>query len=1286
MKKFLLGLVLLAKFACAQSSEIDILGQSTTIGNVVIGTQDAGVQLTAIQLSPQNPSVPLNTTTAFSAQGTYSDGSNQDITTQAVWSTLSGGTIALTSGPSVLCVGVGTDIVFATLAGVSGTTSITCQSLQISPTGTLTATQSQPFSQLFTASSGTPPYTFSASGLPGWLVLSNSGCGASQINCNLSGTPTILGSSTLNLTGSDSAGGTLTIPITVQVVAASAEDNKYCLPSGVSTVNGQTDGPANMIHNCVYNAIASTPSVCMPPGCTVPVLTVCPTTEIDSHGNPIVGCHNGLPPFYSTIQAALNALTACGQHVDIFSVNYQLQGLGYVRVQNVYDEKLVFPGVACGPNDPTGNAQWIWVESTDVGLLPPPGTRISPAWAGVTSLPGRPSYIQPAIPGIYVPFINPSVTTCGNNPGCQALIVGGGGVIPSGIRFMGLEFAWTKTHATAPGYFGQLIQVGCSTSDCPQGASHVIFDRVIVHACQDKTDAICTDSAPVGIQVQNGNYNAVINSYLYGFKTIGDNQGFQGPQDESHGLSGGNIQGDCTDGPTQILNNFIEAASQPFFWGGAASDPAHTGCTDGAHPYDIEIRHNALFRPLTYMVGPFNPQHNFAGGKIFDMFMGAHGTAYSSAAVCSVVPPPSGIQATCTITVSGGGVVDVNVVNPGSGYTAAQPGTVAWRFPNTDPACGTAFGCTTPLAVLTVNTTGGTIATAKKISVVTVFVHASDGFITDPNLSVGGNPVYSTITTAGCTGGGCQVVVAHPTLPPGFSGYSVYSCDATGAACKGQLQTASAVCVNITVDCVIRAVGTGPGSGNEPATISEANTQVEDGIYIIKNDGECKHCVRVLFEGNVATNLWTGQSDESATCWLYRATNDIEQDKITQNCPNCKVVDIVNRYNVCRGATSGISIGQQQATRGGTIGESTGFASFHDLLFELSGMWITAANQFVAGAGTTITMANAGQPGTQALQSIKLNHITTFHTEPASFSQQSTRGSFASLLTALCGVNGKVNTNAVWNGMVFENMIAGGGYRNGSPLANGCFQCAQSAGGCNSTIALSSVMTNSGEGPVVSGAYTTNQVTGIQLNSGGSCSVAISSCTITGDGTGATCSPNYDPKTKSLRAIAINSYGGGYTHAAVTFGGCSGGGDVLPTTTVFLGGAGNPSPAGPWCSDHNINITAGWSGEDPMTPDPTAQGDSTNACFSTPGGSNQDVTNWAGMQFVNATFDPLSGLPVTEDFHLSNTSPGHLASNGDNVGRDVANGGPTLNDAGADIDLILLYTGCTIQSGVLVCP
>jgi len=85
--------------------------------------------LQSIALTPANPSVPAGGTDQFTATGTYSDQSTQDLTTQVTWAsaTTSVATISSASGSQGLATAVatGTCSISAILAGVTGTTVLT---------------------------------------------------------------------------------------------------------------------------------------------------------------------------------------------------------------------------------------------------------------------------------------------------------------------------------------------------------------------------------------------------------------------------------------------------------------------------------------------------------------------------------------------------------------------------------------------------------------------------------------------------------------------------------------------------------------------------------------------------------------------------------------------------------------------------------------------------------------------------------------------------------------------------------------------------------------------------------------------------------------------------------------------------------------------------------------------------------------------------------------------------------------------------------------------------------
>ena len=91
------------------------------------------VALMSIAISPQSPIIALNATQQFTAAGTFSDGSIQDVTTTATWvsSSLTVATISNTSGSQGLAsgIGVGTSTISASQGSISSSTELTVNSL-----------------------------------------------------------------------------------------------------------------------------------------------------------------------------------------------------------------------------------------------------------------------------------------------------------------------------------------------------------------------------------------------------------------------------------------------------------------------------------------------------------------------------------------------------------------------------------------------------------------------------------------------------------------------------------------------------------------------------------------------------------------------------------------------------------------------------------------------------------------------------------------------------------------------------------------------------------------------------------------------------------------------------------------------------------------------------------------------------------------------------------------------------------------------------------------------------
>ena len=225
--------------------------------------------------------------------------------------------------------------------------------------------------------------------------------------------------------------------------------------------------------------------------------------------------------------------------------------------------RLVLPEKKCD------DSHWIIVRtSAPDSKLPPEGTRLTPCYAGVSSLPGRP------------PF------QCASTENVLSKIEfdkGGSGpvIIASGAnhyRLIGLEV----TRAVSPAVVYDLIGPDKGTAD------HLIFDRMWIHGtAQNETVR--------GVMLSHMRFVAVVDSYLSDFHCVAKT----GACVDSQAIEGG--LGDDPMGPFKIANNFLEAAAESIQLGGGRAT---------ATPVDIEIRHNHFFKPMTWMKG----QAGYVGG------------------------------------------------------------------------------------------------------------------------------------------------------------------------------------------------------------------------------------------------------------------------------------------------------------------------------------------------------------------------------------------------------------------------------------------------------------------------------------------------------------------------------------------------------------------------------------------------------------------------------------------------------------------------------------------------
>lgn len=237
-----------------------------------------------------------------------------------------------------------------------------------------------------------------------------------------------------------------------------------------------------------------------------------------------------------------------------------------------------FQGIFKIPNKPCDDGHWIHVRTSAADSdLPPEGTRMTPCYAGVASLPGRPEYPCSSPRNVLAKIAFDAKADSG------PLILASGA---NHYRFMGLEI----TRAKPEGPMRNLVQ-----PEKEGTAHHIVFDRMWLHGTAN-------DETKAGIHLSNTNYMAVVDSYLNDFHCISR----KGSCTDAQAVNGGG--GDVAGGPYKIENNFLEASGQSILFGGA---PATTT------PADIEIRRNHMYKPLTWKPG----EANFVGGPTGEPFI-----------------------------------------------------------------------------------------------------------------------------------------------------------------------------------------------------------------------------------------------------------------------------------------------------------------------------------------------------------------------------------------------------------------------------------------------------------------------------------------------------------------------------------------------------------------------------------------------------------------------------------------------------------------------------------------
>lgn len=278
---------------------------------------------------------------------------------------------------------------------------------------------------------------------------------------------------------------------------------------------GNYDGPAEL--PCVYlqTTLADTPA----PGRTITV------------------------PAGGNLQSALNNAN-CGDTVAMQA------GATFSAGQ------YTFPAKQCD------DQHWIIVRTTTPDTsLPPEGTRMTPCYAGVTSLPGRPVFPCSAPQKLLA-----TITYSGTGDGPIAFASGA-----NHYRLLGLE-------VTRAAKNGQCVTGLITSEGAP--VSQIVLDRLYIHGTPK-------DETRRGVDLSGATSMAVQDSYISDFHC-----NINGDCVDSQAVAGGG--GNQIMGPWKIDDNFLDAAGENILFGGSAATQT---------PADIEIRFNHFFKPMFWMQG-----------------------------------------------------------------------------------------------------------------------------------------------------------------------------------------------------------------------------------------------------------------------------------------------------------------------------------------------------------------------------------------------------------------------------------------------------------------------------------------------------------------------------------------------------------------------------------------------------------------------------------------------------------------------------------------------------------
>jgi hypothetical protein len=482
-----------------QNGAIPINGFST-LPEAESGSTPAHIAVSASGSGPVLSISPVSMTLASQAQQQFTASISGSADTAVIWSD-SSGTISSTgvfTAPKV----TGNTSVIVTATSVANANLHTAATVTVTPVAALAIT-----TPVLPGADASEPYTASLSatgGVPPYQWSFTTGSLPSGIQLQPS-SGTITGLTTL--TGS--------FPFTAKVTDFPGQSATFAFTLTVSSSSASGyDGPAQLPLIYIQTAMSNTPA----PGSTI---------AVNSGGD---------------LQSALNSAN-CGDTIQL-------------QAGATFSGVFTFPAKSCDDN------HWIVVRtSANDSALPAEGTRLTPCYAGVSSLPGRPAFQCASTNNVLAKLV-----LAGSDNGPVVFALGA-----NHYRLIGLEL----TRVAGTGLVYALASVTNSGA-----ANNLIFDRVWLHGtARDETNR--------GIDLGSSTYTSVVDSFFTDFHCM-----VLGSCSDAQAINGG--LGDDQMGPYKIADNFLEASGENILFGGGEATVT---------PTDIEISRNHMFKPLTWMKG-----------------------------------------------------------------------------------------------------------------------------------------------------------------------------------------------------------------------------------------------------------------------------------------------------------------------------------------------------------------------------------------------------------------------------------------------------------------------------------------------------------------------------------------------------------------------------------------------------------------------------------------------------------------------------------------------------------